>query len=63
MAKQPSHDVWVNVEGTDNFKVKIGAIFPHDTGDGFNIVLNANSIDGKMVAFPTKKSKEDDEKT
>jgi len=60
MAK-PTHNVYVNVGGSNSkMKLKIGAVFKHDKGDGFNIVLNANPIDGRMVAFPI--GTEDDHK-
>jgi hypothetical protein len=36
-------------EGKDDFWLAIGAAFPHQDGDGYNIVLQALPIDGKIV--------------
>jgi len=55
MSNAPTHHLYVNVGGEGSkMKLKVGAVFMHSKGDGFNIVLNANPIDGKMVAFPVK---------
>ena len=36
-------------EGADDFWLAIGAAFMHQDGDGFNVVLQALPIDGKIV--------------
>ena len=36
-------------EGQDDFLLPIGAAFPHQDGDGYNIVLQALPIDGRVV--------------
>ena len=36
-------------EGQDDFWLPIGAAFMHQDGDGYNIVLQALPIDGKIV--------------
>jgi len=36
-------------EGADDFWLPIGAAFMHQDGDGYNIVLQALPIDGKIV--------------
>ena len=36
-------------EGQDDFWLAIGAAFMHQDGDGYNIVLQALPIDGKIV--------------
>jgi hypothetical protein len=36
-------------EGVDDFWLPIGAAFAHQDGTGFNIVLQALPIDGKIV--------------
>ena len=36
-------------EGQDDFWVAIGAAFMHQDGDGFNVVLQALPIDGRIV--------------
>jgi hypothetical protein len=36
-------------EGKDDFWIAIGAAFMHQDGDGYNIVLQALPLDGKIV--------------
>ena len=36
-------------EGQDDFWIAIGAAFMHQDGDGYNIVLQALPLDGKIV--------------
>lgn len=36
-------------EGQDDFWLPIGAAFMHQDGDGYNVVLQALPIDGKVV--------------
>jgi len=36
-------------EGQDDYWLPIGAAFMHQDGDGYNIVLQALPIDGKVV--------------
>jgi len=50
-AQQPSHRAYTVIkrEGQDDFWLSIGAAFMHQDGDGFNIVLQALPIDGKIV--------------
>lgn len=60
MSNAPTHNIYVNVgSGDSSMKLKVGAAWMHKTGDGFNIVLNANSLDGKMVAFSAKSDAEE----
>ena len=62
MAQQPSYRAYTVVkrgEGQDDFWLAIGAAFPHQSGDGFNVVLQALPIpngDGqcKIVLRPPK---------
>ena len=62
MAQQPSYRAYTVVkrgEGQDDFWLAIGAAFPHQSGDGFNIVLQALPIPGpdgqcKLVLRPPK---------
>lgn len=39
----------VKREGQDDFWLPIGGAFMHQDGDGYNIVLQALPIDGKIV--------------
>jgi hypothetical protein len=47
-------------EGQDDFWVSIGAAFAHKDGDGYNIVLQALPLDGKIVLRPPKDSNADE---
>jgi hypothetical protein len=51
MATQPAYRAYTVVkrEGADDFWLAIGAAFTHQDGDGYNIVLQALPIDGKIV--------------
>jgi hypothetical protein len=50
-AQQPTYQAYtvVNREGQDDFWLNIGAAFMHQDGDGFNVVLQALPINGKIV--------------
>jgi hypothetical protein len=60
--QQPSYRAYTVIkrgEGQDDFWLAIGAAFPHQSGDGFNVVLQALPIpngDGqcKIVLRPPK---------
>jgi len=58
---QPAYRAYTIVkrEGQDDFWLAIGAAFPHQSGDGFNIVLQALPITGadgqcKIVLRPPR---------
>jgi hypothetical protein len=36
-------------EGQDDFWLNLGLVFPHKDGGGFNIMLQALPLDGKIV--------------
>jgi hypothetical protein len=44
----------VKREGQDDFWLNIGAAFMHQDGDGYNIILQALPINGKIVLRPPK---------
>jgi hypothetical protein len=51
-AQQPTYRAYIVIkrgEGQDDFWLAIGAAFQHQDGDGYNIVLQALPIDGKVV--------------
>ena len=50
-AKQPTHRAYTVVkrEGQDDFWLNLGLAFEHADGKGFNVVLQALPIDGKIV--------------
>ena len=49
--KQPSHRAYsvIRREGQDDFWLNIGLVFPHKDDGGFNIMLQAFPLDGKIV--------------
>jgi hypothetical protein len=49
--QQPAYRAYTVVkrEGAEAFWLAIGAAFMHQDGDGYNIVLQALPIDGKIV--------------
>ena len=61
-AQQPAYRAFTVIkrgEGQDDFWLPIGAAFPHQSGDGFNVILQALPIpngDGqcKIVLRPPK---------
>lgn len=50
-SQQPAFRAFTVVkrEGTDDFWLPIGAAFPHQDGEGYNLVLQALPIDGRVV--------------
>jgi hypothetical protein len=72
--KQPTHRVYsvIRREGQDDFWLNVGLVFPHKDGDGFNIMLQALPLDGKLVcrvigeaedaaeAVPTNQARDND---
>ena len=55
--QQPTYQAYTVIkrEGQDDFWLNVGAAFAHKDGDGFNVVLQAMPIDGKIVLRPPKK--------
>jgi len=49
--RQPTHRAYsvIKREGQDDFWLNIGIVFPHKDGTGFNIMLQAFPLDGKIV--------------
>jgi hypothetical protein len=49
--KQPTHRAYsvIRREGQDDFWLNLGLVFPHKDGGGFNIMLQAFPLDGKIV--------------
>jgi hypothetical protein len=65
--QQPAYRAFTVVkrEGQDDYWLPIGAAFPHQNGDGYNVVLQALPIsDGggvcKIVLRPPKEDREND---
>ena len=53
---KPTHRVYTVIrrESQDDYWLNIGLAFPHRDGNGFNIVLQALPLDGKIVCRPPK---------
>ncbi len=51
LTRQPSHRAYsvIRREGQDDYWLNIGLVFPHKDGTGFNIMLQALPLDGKIV--------------
>ena len=49
--KAPTHRAFTVIrrEGQDDFWLNVGLVFPHKDGGGFNIILQAFPLDGKIV--------------
>jgi hypothetical protein len=47
----PSHRAYsvIKREGQDDYWLNLGLAFPHKDGSGFNIILQAFPLDGKIV--------------
>jgi hypothetical protein len=47
----PTHRAYsvIRRDGQDDYWLNIGLAFPHKDGNGFNIVLQALPLDGKIV--------------
>jgi len=60
--QQPAYQAYTVVkrEGQDDYWLNIGAAFPHQDGDGFNVMLQALPLGGKIVLRPPKKGSGED---
>ena len=48
--KRPSHAIYiVDGDGENAFWTKIGAAWPHEDGEGFNLTLTALPLTGRLV--------------
>lgn len=49
--RQPTHRAYsvIKREGQDDYWLNLGLVFPHKDGGGFNIMLQAFPLDGKIV--------------
>lgn len=54
--QQPTYQAYTVVkrEGQDDYWLNIGAAFMHQDGEGFNVVLQALPLNGKIVLRPPK---------
>jgi hypothetical protein len=52
MATKPTHYVYTVKEGKEkdsSFWTKIGVVFSHNDGQGFNVMLDAVPLNGKLT--------------
>ena len=55
--KKPTHEAFVVTgEGDGAFWTKIGAVWPHEDGKGFNVDLIALPVSGRLVIRERKDS-------
>ncbi len=49
--REPTHRAYsvIKRDGQDDFWLNVGLAFPHKDGKGFNIILQAFPLDGKLV--------------
>lgn len=64
--KQPavaSHRAYsvIRREGQDDYWLNIGLVFPHKDGSGFNLILQALPLDGKIVCRQVGEEDKNDE--
>ena len=47
----PTHRAYsvIKRDGQDDYWLNLGLVFPHKDGNGFNIILQALPLDGKIV--------------
>jgi hypothetical protein len=47
----PTHRAYsvIKRDGQDDYWLNLGLVFPHKDGSGFNIILQAYPLDGKIV--------------
>ena len=60
----PTHRAYTVIkrEGKDDYWLNLGVAFRHEDGEGFNLLLQAMPIDGKLVLRTYKEKPEDQEK-
>jgi hypothetical protein len=49
-------------EGKDDYWLNLGVAFAHEDGDGFNLLLQAQPLDGKIVLRTYKEDEGEQEK-
>ena len=60
----PAYRVYsvIKRDGKDDFWLNLGVAFPHEDGEGFNILLQALPLDAKLVLRTYKEKPEEQEK-
>jgi hypothetical protein len=49
-------------ENKDDYWLNLGVAFPHEDGEGFNLLLQALPLDGKIVLRTYKEDEEEEQK-
>ena len=64
MATTPAYNAYTVIkrEGKEDFWLKLGVCFPHEDGEGFNLLLNALPTDAKLVLRTYREKPEEQEK-
>jgi hypothetical protein len=44
-------------ENKDDYWLNLGVCFPHEDGEGFNLLLQALPLDGKSSSAPTRRTR------
>jgi hypothetical protein len=59
---QPAYRAYTVIkrEGKDDYWLNLGVLFAHDDGEGFNLLLQAMPLDGKIVLRRYKENEEDE---
>ena len=59
--QQPTHRAYsvIKREGQDDYWLNLGLAFPHKDGKGFNIMLQAFPLDGKIVCRETTEDEDE----
>ena len=59
----PTHRAYTVIkrEGKDDYWLNLGIVFKHEDGEGFNLLLQALPLDGKIV-LRTYKEREEEQK-
>jgi hypothetical protein len=62
MATTPAYRAYTVIkrEGKDDYWLNIGVCFAHEDKDGFNLLLQAMPLDGKIVLRTYKESEEEE---
>ena len=60
----PTHRAYTVIkrEGKDDYWLNLGVAFRHEDGEGFNLLLQAMPLDGKLVLRTYKEKPEEQEK-
>lgn len=61
--QQPAYQAYTVIkrDGQDDFWLNVGAAFAHQNGDGFNVILQAMPLNGKIVLRPPKKQEDSEQ--